>query len=67
MSGLIKRVWLLGAGAVLLLVGVGCESSDTPKRKKAVAPTADNSGLPWNRPTQAEAAGRFGAMMPQSR
>jgi hypothetical protein len=45
---------------------VSCESNQ-PKRKKTVAPTSDVSGLPWSRPTQAEAAGRFGNMMPQSR
>lgn len=50
--------------AVVLLPA--CESSE-PKRRKAVPPPMDVSGQPWNRPTKAEAAGRFGSMMPQSR
>ena len=43
-----------------------CESTE-PKRRKAVPPPMDVSGQPWNRPTKAEAAGRFGSMVPQSR
>jgi hypothetical protein len=52
-----------------VLMGVmmtACESSE-PKRRKAVPPPTDLSGLPWNRPTKAEGAGRFGSMVPQSR
>ena len=60
------------AAAVLLLSAMtlvmsACESSSEPKRRKAVPPPTDLSGLPWNRPTKAEGAGRFGSMVPQSR
>lgn len=48
-----------------LLLGA-CESPE-PKRRKAVPPPADLSGLPWNRPTKNEGAAGVGSMMPQSR
>jgi hypothetical protein len=55
---------LLSVGFCLAMVA--CESSE-PKRRKAVPPPTDLSGLPWNRPTKADGAGRFGSMVPQSR
>ena len=55
---------------MLVLLGglflVACESPE-PKRRKAVPPPADLSGLPWNRPTKNEGAAGVGSMMPQSR
>ena len=45
---------------------VACESPE-PKRRKAVPPPTDLSGLPWNRPTKNEGAAGVGSMMPQSR
>jgi hypothetical protein len=52
--------------AVSCLSMVACESSE-PKRRKAVPPPTDLSGLPWNRPTKNEGAAGVGSMMPQSR
>ena len=52
--------------AVSCLSMVACESSE-PKRRKAVPPPTDLSGLPWNRPTKIEGAAGVGSMMPQSR
>jgi hypothetical protein len=52
--------------ATMTLVLSACESTE-PKRRKAVPPPTDLSGQPWNRPTKAEGAGRFGSMVPQSR
>ncbi len=62
---LLRLAALLPVLAACLLLPA-CESSE-PKRRKAVPPPADVSGLPWNRPTKAEGAGRFGSMVPQSR
>lgn len=60
-----KTIWmmLVVLGSLLL---VSCESPE-PKRRKAVPPPADLSGLPWNRPTRNEGAAGVGSMMPQSR
>ena len=60
-----NRLTALLMVAVLVLGATACETQ--PKRRKAVPPPADMSGLPWNRPTKAEGAGRFGSMVPQSR
>lgn len=59
----------LSSMMLVLLAGlflVACESPE-PKRRKAVPPPADLSGLPWNRPTKNEGAAGVGSMMPQSR
>jgi hypothetical protein len=45
---------------------VSC-ASDEPKRRERVAPTADGSTLPWNRPPKWEGTSRYGSMMPGSR
>jgi hypothetical protein len=64
-------LFAMKAAAVLLFAAMSmvlssCESTE-PKRRKAVPPPTDLSGQPWNRPTKAEGAGRFGSMVPQSR
>ena len=45
---------------------VSC-ASDQPKRRERVAPVAEGSTLPWNRPPKWEGNARYGGMMPQSR
>lgn len=64
-------LFFMKTAALFLLVALSmvmsaCESTE-PKRRKAVPPPTDLSGQPWNRPTKAEGAGRFGSMVPQSR
>jgi hypothetical protein len=53
----------------LLLVAAlpACESSAKKKKPKPVPPSADVSGLPWNRPQSWEGGAGFGGMLPQSR
>lgn len=65
MRSLTRLLLVLPVFAISLLLPA-CESTE-PKRRKAVPPPMDVSGQPWNRPTKAEAAGRFGSMVPQSR
>ena len=66
MKKFIQKTVSVALGSSLVLGLVACESSE-PKRKKAVPPSSDMSGLPWNRPTAAEGSARFGSMVPQSR
>ncbi len=67
MSSFLQRITLLAVLLTVSMLSVACESSQQPKRRKAVPPSSDLSGIPWNRPTKAEGAGRFGSMVPQSR
>lgn len=66
MKLLLSKSLNLALASCVLALCVSCES-DEPKRRKAVGPSTDSSGIPWNRPTSWEGAGRFGSMMPQSR
>lgn len=67
MSHFSIRILTVFSTLAACLFMAACESNE-PKRRKAVPPSADVSGLPWNRPTSAtDGAGRFGSMVPQSR
>ncbi|HYF34036.1 MAG TPA: hypothetical protein VD994_02005 [Prosthecobacter sp.] len=61
------RLIYLSLLSVVATQGLVSCASEEPKRRERVAPTADGSTLPWNRPPKWEGNSRYGSMMPSSR
>lgn len=53
--------------ALVIVSLSSCTTTDKPKKKERVPPTADVSYLPWNRPPAWEGNARYGSMMQGSR